>query len=153
MTRSSDELRLIYLSGTVSIPPRFPDVAQITFESGPSRDTPLIVATHRISPKLVIKRIFFSCDVSAIFQPTADAPVDLENGRWFQGEDLQFKAEDEIGQPAIEGIVYVRENAQSILEMQAGLTAAESAEYYPPLPDDRSVNHYSMSKDNAGGCY
>jgi hypothetical protein len=47
----------------------------------------------------------------------------------------------------VKGIVYVRENASSMLELQAGLTAAESAEYYPPLPDDRSVNHYNMDAD------
>jgi hypothetical protein len=144
-------LRVMYLSGTVSIPPRLPDVADISFAKLGTEK--MVVATQRISPKLIIKRSFSRYDVKSIFVPIDSERPDLDKGEWFEGDKLDDKINKEQGG---KGIIYVLENAQSILELQAGLTAAESAEYYPPLPDDRSVNHYNMDADGAGkkaGCY
>jgi hypothetical protein len=86
------------------------------------------------------------------FEPDDTDRVDLKNGKWYNAPEVRSKVTAGLNKPAIKGIVYVRENAPSLLDVQAGLTAAESAEYYPPLPDDRSVNHYSMDK-NAGGVF
>lgn len=153
MTRTTEQLRQFYLSGTVSIPPRFPDLAKISFEGGTSRRSQVfVVATQSISPKLTIKRSFFAQDVSSLFIPDETTNVDFERGTWFEGIELEDKIFLSLDKTEI-GIIYVRENAQSVLEMQAGLTAAESAEYYPPLPDDRSVNHYNMgSMGKSAGC-
>jgi hypothetical protein len=148
MSSSEEQLRAMYLSGTVSIPPRFPDVADITFRSVMSgkKTRTLVVATQMISAKVTIKRTFFVEDVTCIFLPTDCSAVDLQCGEWVDGDEVGLKARACVDQDAIQGILYVREHAQSLLEVQAGLTAAESAEYYPPLPDDRSVNHYRMDK-------
>ena len=145
----------MYLSGTVSIPPRFPDVAEITFSRNDSRNgLVFITATQRMSPKVLIKRSFFAADVSSLFIPDDAKQVDLEQGTWFEGELLADKVYDLLDKAPVTGIIYVREHAQSILEMEAGLTAAESAQYYPPLPEDRSVDHYCMStKGVSAGCW
>ncbi len=138
----------MYLSGTISIPPRLPDVAEISFTSIGKKD--IVVATQKLSPKLVIKRSFFLNDVASVFLPQNCDRVDLAKGEWLEDKTLAARAEDSLDKAPVKGIVYVRENASSMLELQAGLTAAESAEYYPPLPDDRSVDHYNMDADLYG---
>ena len=150
--KSSEQLRSMYLSGTVSIPPQFPELAEISFSfEGAKSDELVVEAIVVVSPKLTIKRSFFVADVSGIFEPNDPKGVNLKDGTWYAGTDVKVKARsiassDSCNGKTIKGILYVRENAQSLLEVQAGLTAAESAEYYPPLPDDRSVNHYEMEK-------
>ena len=140
-----DQLRLMYLSGTVTIPPRLPDVADVTFTVLGKKD--VIVATQKLSPKLVVKRTFFKADVASIFIPSDPDNIDMTKGEWLEDKVLSKRVDECLDKDPFKGIVYVRENAQSILELQAGMTAAESAEYYPPLPDDRSVNHYDMDSD------
>ena len=154
MPQGDDRLRSMFLSGTVSIPPRFPDIADISFAYIGEKSPMLAVeVTSELSAKLTIKRTFFIEDVTCIFVPDDEAVVDLKKGKWYQGEEVSNKAAGGTGKTAMKGIVYVRENAQSLLDVQAGLTAAESAEYYPPLPDDRSVNHYCMDKGAGGEVY
>ncbi|TWT78898.1 hypothetical protein CA13_02950 [Planctomycetes bacterium CA13] len=155
MTKNDQQLRAMYLSGTVSIPPRFPDVAEVSF-SRPEKlhGQIFITVSQRLSPKLVIKRTFFAEDVTSLFIPCNPKHVDLEDGAWFAGEALANKVYDLLGKSICSGIIYVREHAQSILELEAGLTAAESAQYYPPLPDDRSVDHYNMNPSGrVAGCH
>jgi hypothetical protein len=135
------------LSGTVTIPPRLPDVAEISFTIIGKKE--VVVVTQKLSPKLVIKRTFFLSDVASVFLPQNCESVDLTRGEWFEDKVLAAKAEYNLDKDPVKGIVYVRENAPSMLEVQAGMTAAESAEYYPPLPDDRSVNHYDMDGDQS----
>ena len=144
MSSTKSQLRLMYLSGTVSIPAQFPKVGTIAFGSIGSKNT--ISVTESDSPKVVITRTFFKSDVVSIFLPADSEKVDLEKGSWYEDSALDNLFEDNLDETLGSlGIVYVKENASSMLEVQAGLTAAESAEYYPPLPDDRSVNHYDMS--------
>ncbi len=153
MAKSIEQLRSMNLSGTVSIPPRFPEVAEISFSfEGAKSDELVVDAVVVVSQKLTIKRSFFVADVSGIFEPNDPKCVDLKDGTWYTGTDVKAKARssassDPSNRKTIQGILYVREHAQSLLEVHAGLTAAESAEYYPPLPDDRTVNHYEMGKD------
>ena len=152
MLKSIEQLRSMYLSGTVSIPPQFPGLAEISFSfEGAKADELLVDAVVVVSPKLTIKRSFFVADVSGIFEPNDPNCVDLKDGTWCVGANVKANARtlassDACNGKTIKGILYVREHAQSLLEVHAGLTAAESAEYYPPLPDDRSVNHYEMGK-------
>lgn len=156
-----DKLRAMYLSGTVQFPPKFPELALVTYKSTSNSDTGSsllqVVAEQRISPKVSITRTFFIEDVSAVFYPHAAAvakrePVDYQNGTWFVGDDVQREAESNTDDP-MQAIIFVKENAKSLLEVEAGLTAAESAEYYPPLPTDRSQNHYHFRGDSdMAGC-
>ena len=132
----------MYLSGTVSIPPKLPAVADIAFDRIGGK---LVAkATQKISAKLTIMRTFFIEDVASMFIPRDPDAIDMEDGRWMEDAVLRGFAQQNVGKAPEKGIIFVREHAQSILEMKAGLTAAESAEYYPPLPDNRSVDHYDM---------
>ncbi len=161
MGTQQDKLRAIYLSGTVQFPPKFPEMAVVTYKTTAATDTGWsllqVVVEQRISPKVLITRTFFVEDVSAIFYPHAAAVAkrelcDFSNGTWFVGEDVNREAERNTDDP-VQAIVFVRENAKSLLEVEAGLTAAESAEYYPPLPTDRSQNHYRFKGDgDMAGC-
>lgn len=144
MSDSKQRQKSMSLAGTVSIPPRLPRLANISFEF--EENMFLIVATEDLSPKLQIKRTFFAHDVKAIFYPANDKRVDagLTDGKWVVGDGIRKESGARQNKKSKLGIIYVSEHAQSQLEVQAGLTAAESAEYFPPLPDDRSVNHYDM---------
>ncbi|TWU49141.1 hypothetical protein [Rubripirellula reticaptiva] len=155
MSKTEQQLRSMYLSGTVSIPPRFPDVAEISFSQiNQINGQIFITATQRLSPKLVIKRSFFADDVTSLFIPECPKQVDLDKGTWLEGKALADKVFHSMDKDVVQGIIYVREHAQSMLELEAGLTAAESAQYYPPLPEDRSVDHYSMNPTGKlAGCY
>ena len=48
------------------------------------------------------------------------------------------------------GTVFVRETTPVLMQVEVSMTAAESAEYYPPVVRDRSDVHYAMT---AGGIY
>lgn len=146
MSKTEQQLRSMLLSGTVSIPPRFPDIAEISFSRNEGENGHFFVtATQPLSPKVTIKRTFFAQDVMSFFVPHDPNQVDFKKGTWLEGQVLSDMLLDLLDEPATKGIIYVREHAQSILEMEAGLTAAESAQYYPPLPEDRSVDHYCMN--------
>lgn len=155
MSKSPTQLRAMALSGTISIPPRFPELATISFETCDDGTHPMLVVAHqKLSPKLSIKRTFFPIDVKSLFVPTSTTDVDFEKGEWFEGVQLGQKANLMLDRTKVEGILFVREQAQSLLEMEAGMTAAESAEFYPPLPEDRSVNHYNMDPPGkTAGCH
>ena len=43
------------------------------------------------------------------------------------------------------GTVFVNENAPVLMQVRVSMTAAESAEYYPPVVRDRSDSHYCLS--------
>lgn len=155
MSKSPEQIRSMALSGTISIPPRFPELATISFERCDGGTYPmLVVAYQKLSPKLSIKRTFFPSDVKCLFVPKSTKNIDFEQGEWFEGSQLSKKAQLMLDLTKVEGILFVREQGQSLLEMEAGMTAAESAEFYPPLPDDRSVNHYNMEPPgNSAGCH
>jgi len=146
VSKTESQLRAMYLSGTVSIPPKSPDVAEISFSRVQKRSGQVFVTvTQRMSAKLVIKRSFFAEDMMSLFIPSSPKQVDLNEGTWLEADELAEKIYQLMGKSVASGIIYVREHAQSMLELEAGMTAAESAQYYPPLPDDRSVDHYSMN--------
>lgn len=152
-TVSDLDLRKMYLSGTISIPPSQPAVAAITVESkGPfNKQILLVKATQEVSQRVSVSRTFFSKDVKAIFIPTACGKFDFQNGEWHLGTvevgELIVKHLETSG---FEGVLFVTENAQSLLETKAGLTASENAEYYPPMPQDRSHNNYDLKRVGCG---
>ena len=146
---SKADLRKMYLAGTVSVPPRLPDVAHLTFETSGKAfsQITLVKATQEVSAKVTVTRTFFLEDVKAIFVPEKGKCGDLKNGKWHTGtKAIGKEIESSVDKEGFDGVIFVSEDAQSLLETKAGLTAAENAEYYPPLPEDRSVNHYNLKK-------
>jgi hypothetical protein len=145
------------LGGTVSVPQTFPQLARMTvIDSAPpptgEPSRAMLKAEHQVSPKLAISRTFFLDDVAAIFLPDDAQSVDLQRGVWLlQREIPTFLAalERNRGESPL-GIAYVREQAPTLMLVEVGMTAAESAEYYPPLPDERSVDHYQIPSAQSG---
>lgn len=144
--QSRRTVQAMLLAGTIPFPTTFPELGVVTYEEegltlpGPGKveNCPTVTVEQPISPKLTIWRTFFAEDVVAVFVPDDEARVKLDEGNWLLAGEIK----DLRKRGPVRGIVYVRESAQALLYMQVGMTAAESAEYYPPLPDDRSVNHY-----------
>ncbi len=149
MTFNDDDFAKMQIAGTVSFPAIFPRLADIrlttkTVKSGkPSKDSPTLLEVREItSIRVSMTRYFNLNDVRAVFVPNDANKVSFDDGVWLFGEEisgLKKYAEKEWGK----AIAYVTEQAQTLLEVRVGMTAAESAEYYPPLPRDRSINHYS----------
>jgi hypothetical protein len=145
----------MYLAGTVAVPQTFPEVGRLSIEPKPPEPRPgevnvgrdLLVVEHEISPKLVISRTFFLSDVAAVFLPHDARRVNLDDGTWLVGGDVAaFWHAVKNNSPAGRlGIAYVREQAATLMQVEVGMTAAESMEYYPPLPNDRSVDHYRFN--------
>ncbi len=142
------DLRKMYLAGTISIPPSLPAKAAITVHSkGPfNKQILLLKATQEISQQVSVARTFFSKDVKAIFIPQGNR-CDLQNGEWHLGTvEVGDFIIQHLKSDGFEGVLFVTENAQSLLETKAGLTAAENAEYYPPMPQDRARNDYDLKR-------
>lgn len=145
-----DDLRRLMLAGTVSFPPTFPRVGELhlcdvddeTGVFGSSRMTFLTV-TERPNPRTSLVRRLPVASVYAVFLPNSPAHVTWEDGRWLLGKEVESGLRLHLAdRGAIWGIAYVAEATETLLDVSAGMTAAESAEYYPPLPCDRTRNHY-----------
>jgi hypothetical protein len=145
--------RAMQLAGTVSVPQKFPQLGRISFLMSltAAGETALrleyLVVDHVINAKLRILRSFRTSDVSAVFLPRNSGDVDFENGEWFLGGEIAEALPAALGNcgGTARGIAYVPEQAATLMQVEVGMTAAESVDYYPPLPDDRSVDHYSMA--------
>lgn len=152
----------MHLAGTVAVPQTFPDLGRLSIAPKPphlSPDTPhpgrdLLVVEHEISPKLSITRTFFLDEVAAVFVPDDPAAVRFAEGAWLvDGEILPGWTElRRNAASGLLGIAYVREQAATLMQVQVGMTAGESVEYYPPLPHDRSIDHYRLGPDGVPVC-
>ncbi len=155
-----EQWRAMQLAGTVSVPQRFPQLAMISFLTNATdageADVNLecLVVDHVINAKLRIRRSFRISDVSAVFLPQSNDCVDLQNGEWFLGGEITKGLPTALGNRGgtARGIAYVTEQAATLMQVEVGMTAAESVDYYPPLPDDRSVDHYATGQLSAGFC-
>ncbi|MHB8973098.1 MAG: hypothetical protein ACYC3X_11820 [Pirellulaceae bacterium] len=146
-----DEVRALYLGGTVPVPSPFPETGLITLckdavRPGLEIRRSTLRVTHTISAKLTITRTFLLEDVSAVCITEGADPT---RGRWLLGpaiEKLMSCTQESCGKDGEpqRGIVYVREDAGTLMQVSVGMTAAESVDYYPPLPGDRSRNHYCV---------
>ncbi|MEZ6063332.1 MAG: hypothetical protein R3C19_23540 [Planctomycetaceae bacterium] len=156
---SREQILAMGLAGTVSIPLTFPELGQLqirrnavpagVFDCEGPKD--LIVVCQKVSPQVIISRSFLADDVAAVFVPKDPCHVDLSCGTWLTGIEIGALCDMEPNSPTgILGIAYVRESAPSLLNVDAGMTAAESAEYYPPLAENRSANHYQFRKPGFG---
>lgn len=110
---------------------------------------------HRISPRLTITRLIPVHEVRAVFVPDDPDDAHLDRGRWYLPGEVAHQATSalaerygqvgreahvEVAVFACPGIVYLAEAAPLLMQVEVSMTAAESAEYYPPLPHDRSLN-------------
>lgn len=144
-------VRAMCLAGTVAVPQKMPQLARLAVEEGngflPAAQSPMmLVAEHRVSPKLTITRNVHLQDVTAVFVPDDARDFDLERGTWLLGDEIAGFI-DTLSRSRPEpplGIAYVREQAPVLMQVVVGMTAAESAEYYPPLPSDPAVDHYEI---------
>lgn len=151
-----EQRRAMQLAGTVSVPQKFPQLALIAFSVNETDagefdiDLKYLTVDHVINAKLRIRRSFRTSDVSAIFLPWSSETIDLQDGEWYLGGEivkaLPTALENRGG--IARGIAYVPEQASTLMQVEVGMTAAESVDYYPPLPDDRSVDHYAMGDPN-----
>ena len=141
------------MAGTVAVPPTFPELGVLAVHPAAGSqdqagfaDCGAFEVVQHLSPKLKMTRTFLASDVMVVFIPDNPDSVDLNKGKWLVGSEiLKIQDASTNGEPVV-GIAYVREHASALLNVEIGMTAAESAEYYPPLPDDRSVNHYRFNK-------
>ncbi len=142
---SREEHRQLLLAGTVTFPATFPQLGLIHFlhESLTSGKTmEMISVTERPSPRVTLVRRIKASSVRAIFLPRDPQHVHYSDGRWLLGSDIcEFFSSSKNG--ASIGIVFVPESEPSLIHMTAGMNAAESIQYYPPLPGDPSHNHYN----------
>ena len=142
---SREEHRQLQLAGTVTFPATFPQLGLIHFlhESLTSGKTmEMISVTERPSPRVTLVRRIKASSVRAIFLPRDPQHVHYSDGRWLLGSEIcEFLSSSKNG--ASVGIVFVPESEPSLLHMTAGMNAAESIQYYPPLPGDPSHNHYN----------
>jgi hypothetical protein len=155
MTKHRRQALAKAVAGTVPIPLRRPELAKLallrrradTFES-PAAVRYCLLIDQFISPHLSIRRTVDLGDVRAVFLPRSADDCDYERGSWFLEEEIGpalYRYRQQHGRAAL-GVAYLRENAATFMQVDVGLTAAESAEYYPPLATDDRHNHYEFRK-------
>ncbi len=144
-----DDYRHLLLAGTVTFPATFPQLGSITLipEATPSgieggKQHEMLVVKEFPSAKVTISRKVMVDNVRAVFIPQDPSRVSYDWGTWLLVDEI---AEFLRGKERVRGIVFVLEAGSTLLEVLAGMTAGESAQYYPPLPQDRSFNHYGSS--------
>ncbi len=144
------EYRQMLLAGTVTFPATFPHVGRLELRSetlsvlsGKSEDLLAVIETP--SARVTLCRQVLASSVRAVFLPRDPQHVNYADGIWLlPGEIvLGLKLQLQNANGLLYGIVFVAECEPSILTMSAGMTAAESVQYYPPLPGDPSHNHYN----------
>jgi len=141
-----DDYRHLLLSGTVTFPATFPQIGSISLisESIPCgreghKQREILIIKEFPSAKVTISRKVFADNVRAVFIPQDPNRVSYDCGRWLLAKEITAFLR---GKERVLGIVFVSETESTLLEVRAGMTAGESAQYYPPLPNDRSFNHY-----------
>lgn len=149
MTFNNDQLRSFHLAGMVGIPSPFPElgilsVVEGVLGAGDQQQTwalSFLRIEHRQSPRLLIARSVLSTDVAGIFCPDDHEHNDVLKGTWHLGSEA-IRAFVELLKRGPDGsrrgIVYVPRDARVLMQVEIGMTAAESAAYYPPITNDTS---------------
>lgn len=151
MSLAHDERIAFRLAGTVGLPSPYPATGSVYVVVRLAKDPKdwevFLRVVHRLNLTLKIARLVRWDDVRGILArwktPTPDAPpgwsVKLaEDLRGHVYDQIQKEKKDKVEgwfelKWLSEAIVYVPESAPVYMQVGAGLTAAESAEYYPPL--------------------
>lgn len=158
-----DEYRQMLLAGTVSFPATFPQVGKITleFEALPGCDgpeVPFLSVAECPSARVTLTRRVTVKSVRAVFVPRDPRLVAFTDGEWLLDDEILPALSGLLDNyKSVQGIVFVPENEPSILKVSAGMTAGESVQYYPPLPNDPAHNHYNawptaVGSRAAGAC-
>jgi hypothetical protein len=169
MSLSREQRVALTLAGTVALPSPFPCLGELRlstdipqgYKATPADLTataanPVFLSTtHRISPKLRITRFVNLEDVSAVFLPDCPSAVSLNAGTWLLPAEVRAETLDRLNRRPTRtrkddafrlgiGIIYVAETANVLMQVEVGMTAAESAEYYPPLPGEKGSNYHDF---------
>ena len=173
---SDNHLRSIALAGTIAVPSPFPALGRIDISThGMTKDevdspgaTPHRSRRSGFSgrsssrlprgqPRLTITRVVKLCDIAAAFLPADTSQVSLSHGQWYLSAELEALVIERLSElntqdsrrrcrsclkPSLSA-----ETAKVLLRVETGMTAAESIEYYPPTPGDRSDAFRSVSCD------
>lgn len=151
------QLRSFALAGTVPIPCPFPEVGKLSLVPGglvygktrePAQED-VVVIEHLQSNRLLVRRSVLLRDVAAV----VFLPIDRDDS-WFFGPEIGKELEARANcnrDDLLLGIAYAREHAPVLMQVEVGMTAAESAEYYPPVVGERTDDHYSLQAGRPGG--
>ncbi len=158
MPLTFDSLNALHLAGTISFPNPFPEPGWISLEGLASsrrrrkRDAEDVVRVEHVhSHRLVVSRRVRLEDVQVVY--LADDPKNPPNvrDRWCvgrSGQTVWLKGLHKNRPQPLVGTVFVRENTPVLMQVEVSMTAAESAEYYPPVVRDRSDAYYCMTLDS-----
>jgi hypothetical protein len=148
---SPRQLVAFHVPGTVPFPSPFPEMGTISLlpralvyrESSDDPGQDLVLIEHVQSNRVTILRRVRLDDVAVVMFSSSDAT----QGVWFVGPQVaRALRERSNGNDAslMRGIAYVHERAPVLMQVEVGMTAAESAEYYPPVVGERSDAHYHL---------
>jgi hypothetical protein len=161
---TSRQNELLHFAGTVRLPSPHPATGTLSIIAFDGRtyapERTILRLTHRVSDRLDVSRLFRLSDVKAIH---ADWPSDqVEAAQAAHPIVSELKLADEIvalvrkyvtanpgGSLRLKkALVYLPESAPVILQVEAAQSAAESAEYYPPMA--RGAGRESFLCEGAG---
>lgn len=137
------EMTAMSLAGTVALP--CPPASQGSIEILPPADpagATYLRITQRINLKLIVRRIVNLTDVVLIQASPEDFPGGDAGGAGCADpsvfiplvQNLIAQSDSTGVIPWIaRGVVYVPEETRLLMQVELGLTARESAEYYPPM--------------------
>lgn len=144
------EYRHLLLAGTVTFPATFPQVGRLELrtESLPvlcGTPAEILTITETPSSRVTLARQVLAASVRAVFLPRDLRQVNYSDGKWLLASEVSAGLKHHLQEctSGLFGIVFMAEHEPSLLNVTAGMTAAESVQYYPPLPGDPSHNHYN----------
>ena len=139
---SRRQTEALYLGGTVSIPRHFPDLGRIWYwppgavpGTNRKRTSGILRIEQELSRSATVIRSCLLNDVAAIFVPRTRNCIDFEKGRLLLNEEIEsnWARLRKDSDSAVLGIIYIAEAARVLTEVSLGMTAAQSADYVPPL--------------------
>ena len=155
MPLTFDALHALHLAGTISIPNPFPEPGWISLDAlssskGRKRaDEDVVRIEHVHSNRLVISRRVRIDDIQVMhLADDSKNPEELRD-RWCVGRSglsLWLDGLRKNRPRPLVGTVFVRETTPVLMQVEVSMTAAESAEYYPPVVRERSDAHYAFSE-------
>ncbi|MGE5192437.1 MAG: hypothetical protein ACM3U2_08025 [Deltaproteobacteria bacterium] len=164
MPLTFDAIQALHLAGTVSIPNPFPEPGWISLDAltsskGRKRaDEDVVRVEHVHSNRLVISRRVRIDDVQVMH--LADDPKNPRElrDRWCVGRSglsIWLDGLRKSRPRPLLGTVFVRETTPVLMQVEVSMTAAEAAEYYPPVIRERSDAYYAIPEAGPypGACY
>lgn len=139
---SRRQIEALYLAGTVSIPRQFPELGRIWYwppgavhSSNRKHASAVLCVEQKLSLSVTVTRSCLLADVAAIFVPRTPDCVDYTKGTLLLTEEIEstWARLRKDGENAVRGIIYIAEAARVLTEISLGMTAAQSADYVPPL--------------------